>query len=90
MRDAINAIFELTDSDRYKVAIAERYVGAHEENQDFELHLYLAEPPKSGIITLALLGHAIEELSSLYLTMTSTYDAGTEKGKDIRQSIKIW
>ena len=90
MRMAINVLLRLTDPDRYCVAIAERYQGAEASEQDYELHLYLRDPIKSGLIELALLARAIEDLGTHYLTVASTYDAGTTKGEDIRQSIKIW
>jgi len=90
MRMAINVLLRLTDPDRYCVAIAERYQGAEASEQDYELHLYVREPRKSGQIELALLARAIEDLGTHYLTVASTYDAGTTKGEDIRQSIKIW
>lgn len=90
MRAAIDALFQLTNPDRYCVAIAERYQGADASEQDYELHLYLRDPKKSGQIELALLARAIEDLGTHYLTVVSTYDAGTEQGTDIRNSIKIW
>lgn len=90
MRVAINALFSLTDPQRYCVAIAKRFAPTIDEGGDYELHLYLRDPKKSGYLDLALLAHAIEEMGTHFMAIDSTYDAGTEKGKDIRQSVKIW
>lgn len=90
MRMAINVLIRLTDKDRYCVAIAERQPATKDNDADYEVHLYLRDPKKSGLIDLALLAHAIENMGTSYLAVDSTYDAGTEKGEDIRQSIKIW
>ena len=90
MRAAIQAIISLTDPDRYCVAIEERTAATTFSPADYEVHLYLREPKKSGLLDLTLLGKAIVDMSIEYLLVESTYDAGTEKGKDIRNSIKIW
>lgn len=90
MRLALDAIINLTDSDRYCVAITERYPMYKETETQYEIHLYLRNPEKSGLIDLALLAHAIEEMGTHFLSVESRYDAGTLKDKDIRNSIKIW
>lgn len=90
MRTAINALMRLTDKNRYEVAIAVRTPNELEFLQDYELHLYLRNPEKSGLIELAMLARVIEDMGTHFLTCESTYDAGTEKGKDIRNSVKIW
>ena len=90
MRAAINAIFSLTDPDRYCVAIAERVTVTDYHGEDYELHLYLRHPEKAGLIELAMLARVIEDMGTHFLTCESTYDAGTEKGEDIRHSVKIW
>ena len=90
MRDIINALFSLTNSDRYCVAIAERMPATEKYDADYELHLYTRDPRKSGLISLTLLANAIENMGTSYMTVDSTYDAGTTKGTDIRKSIKIW
>ena len=90
MRAAIQAIITLTDPDRYCVAIAERLHFTVSSPTDYEVHLYLRDPHKSGLVDLTLLAKAIECMGTKFLTVDSTYDAGTEKGKDIRNSIKIW
>ena len=90
MRMAINVLIQLTDPDRYATAIAQREPATSDRDADYEIHLYLRDPSKSGMMTLTLLAHAIEELGTNFLAVDTTYDAGTEKGKDIRNSIKIW
>lgn len=90
MRLALNAIINLTDPDRYCVAITERCPVYMETETQYEIHLYLRDPRKSGIMDLMLLAHAIEEMGTGFLATDSTYDAGTIKDTDIRNSIKIW
>lgn len=90
MRLAIESIINLTDPDRYCVAITERLPMYKETETDYEIHLYVRNPKKSGYLTLALLAHAIEEMGTQYLATESTYDAGTLKDSDNRESIKIW
>mgnify|MGYP003502396889 CR=1 FL=1 len=90
LRDVINALFSLTDPDRYCVAIAERFPATPNKDADYELHLYLRNPKQSGLIDLGILARVIEEMGSDYLSCESTYDAGTKKGEDIRNSVKIW
>ena len=90
MRTAIKYLMRLTDKDRYEVAIAVRIPNELEFLQDYELHLYLKSPEKSGLIELAMLARVIEDMGTHFLTCESTYDAGTVKGEDIRNSVKIW
>ncbi len=90
MRNAIKAIIALTDPDRYSVAIKERFQAITTSPADYEVHLYLGHPEKSGLIELAMLARVIEDMGTHFLACESTYDAGTEKCKDIRNSIKIW
>ena len=90
MRTAIAAIISLTDKDRYDVAIAVRIPNNIESLQDYEVHLYLKSTEKSGLIELAMLARVIEDMGPHFLAVESTYDAGTIKGEDIRNSIKIW
>lgn len=90
MRTAIYAIIRLTDKERYNVAIAERWPETDYQVADYEVHLFVRDRKKAGIVDLACLARAIENLGTQYHTLDSTYDAGTEKGKDIRQSVKIW
>lgn len=90
MRKAINILFKLTRPERYCVAIVDRFPEGEDDNSKFELHLYLREPNKSGQIELALLARAIEDLGTHFLTVDSTYDAGTTKESDVRKSVKIW
>ena len=90
MRMAIKCLMRLTDKDRYEVAIAVRNPNELDFLQDYELHLYLKSPEKSGLIELAMLARVIEDMGTHFLTCESTYDAGTIKGEDIRHSVKIW
>lgn len=87
---AINVLMQLTDSDRYVTAIAQREPATSNRDADYEIHLYLRHPEKSGLIELGMLARVIEDMGTHFLSCESTYDAGTEKGKDIRNSIKIW
>jgi len=87
---AINVLIQLTDPDRYVTAVAQRMPATSDSDADYEIHLYLRNPEKSGLIELAMLARVIEDMGTHYLSCESTYDAGTEKGKDIRHSIKIW
>lgn len=90
MRVAIDSLFNLTDPDRYCVAIAERMPATDTNEADYELHMYLRKPELSGLIPLTLLANAIESLGTSYMVVDSTYCAGTTKGTDRRNSIKIW
>lgn len=90
MRHALDAIINLTDPDRYCVAIAERFPKCKEIETQYEIHLYLRDPEKSGLMDLMLLAHAIEVMGSEFLSIDTTYDAGTLKQSDVRNSIKIW
>lgn len=90
MRMAINVLIRVTDPDRYCVAIAERLPATKDTDADYEVHLYVRERSKSGLVDLACLARAIENLGTRYFTLDSTYDAGTTKGTDIRHSVKIW
>ena len=90
MRLALDAIINLTDPDRYCVAMTARYPMNEETDTQYEIHLYLRNLEKSGYLDLALLAHAIEEMGTHFLSVESTYDAGTLKDSDIRNSIKIW
>lgn len=90
MRQAIDLLISLTDPERYCVAILERLPATQSYNADYEVHLYVRDKKKSGLIDLAMLARAIEDMGIHYLSVDSTYDAGTEKGEDIRNSVKIW
>lgn len=90
MRKAINILIRLTQPDRYCVAIEDRFPELDDAADKYQLHLYLRNPEKAGLIELAMLVRVIEDMGTHFLTCESTYDAGTEKGKDIRHSVKIW
>lgn len=90
MKEAIYLLISITDHDRYCVAVAERFSPTQDDGGDYEVHLYVRDPRKSGYIDLATLARAIENLGTHFHTLDTTYDAGTKKGEDIRQSVKIW
>lgn len=90
MRTAIAALIRLTDKERYDVAIVLRAPNQLESLQDYALHLYLKSPEKAGLIELGMLARVIEDMGTHFLTCESTYDAGTKKGEDIRNSVAIW
>lgn len=90
MRLALDAIINLTDPERYCVAITERYSMYKETDTQYEIHLYIRDDKKSGLMDLMLLAHAIEVMGTEFLATDSTYDAGTLKQSDVRNSIKIW
>lgn len=87
---AINVLIELTNPDRYVAAIEQRLPATSKRDADYEVHLYLKSPEKSGLIELAMLARVIEDMGTHFLSCESTYDAGTTKGEDIRHSVKIW
>ena len=90
MRKAINILIRLTQPDRFCVAIEDRFPELDDAADKYQLHLYLRNPEKVGLIELAMLARVIEDMGTHFLTCESTYDAGTIKGKDIRNSVKIW
>ena len=87
---AINVLMELTNPDRYATAIAQRMPATSEKDADYEVHLFVRERTKAGLINITLLAHAIEEMGTHFLAVESTFDAGTVKGEDVKQSVKIW
>ena len=90
MRKAINTLFRLTQPDRYCVAIEDRFPELDNTADQYQLHLYLRSPKNADLVELAMLAREIEDMVTHFLTCESTYDAGTEKGEDIRNSVKIW
>lgn len=88
LRAAIDCILSFREDGRFKVAIMKRY--PDEILDDWEVHLYIREKGKAGLIALAVLAQAIESLSTDFLSCESTFDAGTRKGEEIVQSVKIW
>lgn len=88
MRAALDCILSFRYDGRFKVAIHERY--PDENLDDWEVHLYIPEAGKAGFIALAVLAQAIESLSTDLLSCESSYDAGTRKGENIVDSVKIW
>ena len=90
MRKAINLLIRLTQPDRYCVAIEDRFPELDNAADKYQLHLFLRNPEKAGLIELAMLARVIEDMGTHFLTCESTYDAGIKKGEDIRNSVKIW
>ena len=90
MRKAINILIRLTQPDRFCVAIEDRYPELDDAADKYQLQLYLRSPEKSGLIELGMLARVIEDMGTHFLSCESTYDAGTIKGEDIRNSVMIW
>ena len=90
MKRAINSLIRLTQPDRYCVAIEDRFPELDNAADKYQLHLFLRNPEKAGLIELAMLARVIEDMGTHFLTCESTYDAGIKKGEDIRNSVKIW
>ena len=90
MKMAIELLINLTKPDRYCVAVEDRYPESEDDATKYALHLYLRDPQKNGLVDMALLARAIEDMGTHFLTCDSHYDAGTKKGEDIRNSIQIW
>ena len=90
MKKAINSLIRLTQPDRYCVVIEDRFPELDNAADKYQLHLFLRNPEKAGLIELAMLARVIEDMGTHFLTCESTYDAGIKKGEDIRNSVKIW
>lgn len=88
MRTAIAAIISFHDDGRYQVAIKQRW--PNPADADWEVHIYVREEGKSGLLNCALLAHAIEMLSSNFLATESEYDISTNDEPHFRPSFKIW
>lgn len=88
MRTILDALFSFSDDARYGVAIRERYDG--NAGDDWEVHVFVKDSHKSGLLNLALLMHAIEMVSFDFLATESTFDTGTIKGENVVQTYKIW
>lgn len=88
MRAALDCILSFNKDGRFKVAIVKRY--PDDNSDDWEVHLYISESWKSGYISLAVLAQGIESITTDFLSCESSFDAGTSKGENIVQSVKIW
>lgn len=88
LRTILNALFSLGKDDRYGVAIQTRY--ENDPTRGYEVHVFIREDGLPGHLTLALLAHTIELLSSEFLAVESSFDLGTIKGEHMVQSWKIW
>lgn len=88
MRAAIHALFSFSSDGRYEVAIQKRFTGTDQD--DWEVHLFIREQKRSGLMDCALLSHAIEQISTDLLAVESEYDMSTS-GEPVRvPSFKIW
>ena len=88
MRAAIAAIISLCDSERYQVAIQKR--SPLPEVDKWEVHIFVKEEHKSGLLDCALLAHAIEQMGTEFLVTDSEYDISTIGKPQLRPSFKIW
>lgn len=88
MRAAIAAIFSFSKDDRYEVAIKQRW--PNPEDADWEVHIFVREDGKSGLLNCGLLCNAIEMLSYNCLATESEYDISTSDKPHFRPSFKIW
>lgn len=88
LRTILDALFSFEKDHRYGVAIQNRF--GSNSSQDYEVHVFIREDGFSGHLTLALLAHAIELVSTDFLAVESHYDYGTIKGEHIVESWKIW
>lgn len=88
LRTILDALFSFEKDGRYGVAIQPRW--KNDPTRDYEVHVFIREDGLSGHLTLALLAHTIELLSSDFLAVESRYDLGTIEGEHIVQSWKIW
>ena len=88
LRTILNALFSFEKDGRYGVAIKNRFV--NDCYYSWEVHVFVRDDRKSGLLFLALLAHAIELISTEFLAVESHYDLGTIKGEHIVQSWKIW
>ena len=88
LRTAISAILSFSDALRYQVAIQQRWAG-HDED-DWEVHVFVVDEKKSGLINCALLCNAIEQISTDFLTTESHYNMATKDVPNNKPSFKIW
>lgn len=88
MRAAIAAILNFNRDKRYEVAIKNRYPDI--ENDSWEVHIFVREEGRSGLLECGLLCHAIELISIEFLCVNSEYDISTNDKPHFRPSFKIW
>ena len=88
LRTILDALFSFEKDGRYGVAIQKRF--GNISSDDYEVHVFVREDGLSGHLSLALLAHAIELVSTDFLAEESRYDLGTIKGEHFVQSWKIW
>ena len=88
LRTILDELFSFERDGRYGVAIKLRY--EDDPSYGYEVHLYVRDNGRSGLLSLAMLAHAIEMVSFDFLAVESQYDLGTIKGEHVVQSWKIW
>lgn len=88
LRTAIKAILSFSEDGRYEVAIQER--GSGHKDGAWEVHIFVRDDHKSGLLNCALLANAIEQISTDCLATESEYNMGIREVENIRQSFKIW
>lgn len=88
MRVAIKALLSLSYDNRYEVAIQERWEDHPEAG--WELHIFVRDPEKAGLLTCGLLANAIENINVHFLTIESRYNIGIREVADWKPSFKIW
>lgn len=88
LKTIIDELFSFERDGRYGVAIKLRY--EDDPSYGYEVHVYVRGVSRSGLLSLALLAHAIEMVSYDFLAVESSYDLGTIKGENIVPSWKIW
>lgn len=88
LRTILDALFSFEKDGRYGVAIQKRF--GNITSDDYEVHVFVREDGLSGHLSLALLAHAIEMVSTEFLAVESHYDLGTIKGEHVVQSWRIW
>ena len=88
LRAAISAIISLCRDNRYEVAIQQRW--PFQEDGEWEVHIFVREDDKSGLMGCALLANAIETISADLLATHSQYNMATSGEPNYKPSFKIW
>lgn len=88
MRTAIATLMDLTDDERYMVAIQKREMFTPKE--DWEVHVFIREKGKAGYASLATFMTGLEGMLTNMLCVESEYDVSTTGERDMRPSIKMW
>lgn len=88
MRAAIAVILSFSNDKRYEVAIQSRFPDLSYDS--WEVHIFVRDERKSGLLDCGLLAHAIEQIAHEFLTNDSEYDISTSDKPHFRPSFKIW